>query len=176
MQNLAETIYILHKSCQPYLFCLFLLTLTSYRATERDPSGTSEGGGIGSGGAPIRYEFTGRGINALSPWNDATYTYSILQLYKGSNPLSKLQVASSLNLFNQARNMYYYSNTNCEQMFALKVYFSTLQTLSNNWLYDMKNGTETTLPNWPQSYQSNTQKGEVIYLLWSSNDLCSSIK
>ena len=88
----------------------------------------------------------------MSTWNDLGYNYGIDQINIGSNPLSKLQVASSLNLFNQARNMYYYSNTNCEQMFALKVYFSTLQTLSNNWLYDMKNSIETTLPNWPQNF------------------------
>ncbi len=97
----------------------------------------------------------------MSTWNDLGYNYGIDQINIGSNPLSKLQVASSLNLFNQARNMYYYSNTNCEQMFALKVYFSTLQTLSNNWLYDIQNGTETTLPNWPNSYQSSQQKGEI---------------
>ncbi len=63
-----------------YLKSFLALTPTSSSTAERVPVGTSEGGGIGSGGAPIRYEFTGRGINALSPWNDATYTYSILQL------------------------------------------------------------------------------------------------
>lgn len=80
MQNLAETIYILHKSCQPYLFCLFLLTTTHSHTSEGASPGSGRGGVGGSGGAPIRYEFTGRGRNTISPWNDATYTYSISQL------------------------------------------------------------------------------------------------
>ena len=95
----------------------------------------------GSGGAPARYAFTSRGWVALSPWNDATYTYSILQLYKGYNPLSKIEVVSSLNLFNQGRAMYYYTlSDHRTQKYNPKVYIGTAQTLGIDWNVDRQTG------------------------------------
>ena len=114
----------------------------------------------GSGGAPARYAFTSRGWVALSPWNDATYTYSILQLYKGYNPLSKIEVVSLLNIPSQAHEMYLYNTGSCLVKYNPKIYLGTIQTIAQTWLYDIQNGTETTLPNWPQNFGQVSQKGE----------------
>ena len=78
----------------------------------------------------------------------------------GSNFIGNLEVVSQLNLFNQARHMYHYNYQNCTSRYYPKVYLGTTQTIALAWNYDRQNGTVTTLPNWPQSYQSNTQKGE----------------
>ena len=41
-----------------------------------------------------------RGQLALATWNDASYAYSIMQLYMGSNFMANLQVVSTLNTLN----------------------------------------------------------------------------
>ncbi len=138
-------------------FCL--LTHTNSHTSEGASPGEGRGGGIG-GGAPLRYDYTAPGYCALSSWNDATYTYSILQLNLGSNPISKLEVASMLNILSQARYTYHYNSYNCPERYYPKVYIGTSQTIAYAWNHDSQNGTETTLPNWPQSYQQGPQKGE----------------
>ena len=137
-----------------------MLTLTNTHATERDPSGTSEGGGIGSGGAPIRYEFTGRGRNTISPWNDANYTYSIFQLQIGSNPISKLEVASALNTLNLSRGILHYNYQNCTSNYYPKVYIGTTQTVSDKWIYDNQNTSKPPANTWPQNFGQTSRKGE----------------
>ena len=160
MQNLAETIYILHKSCQPYLFCLFLLTLTSYRTPESAPPGEGRGGAIGGGGEPLRYGFTGKGRNTLSPWVNSGYTYSLLQLNLGSNPNSRLEVVSLLNIPSQAHEMYYYNTGSCLVKYNPKVYFGTLLDVAPRWIMDYSHGSENDpISGWPQAFQGG-QKGE----------------
>ena len=85
---------------------------------------------------------------------------------KGNNPLTKIEVASMLNIANQTAEMLFYNQENCPEKYAPKMYFSTLQSIAYCWNRDYQNGTETTLPNWPQSYQSNTQKGEANTLIF----------
>ena len=114
----------------------------------------------GSGGAPARYAFTARGRNTISPWNETSCAYSILQIGLGYNPISKLEVASALNTVNIGIYMYHYHTINSTEKYAPKVYLGTTQTIATGWNMDIQNGTITTLPNWPNSYQSNTQKGE----------------
>ena len=161
MQNLAETIYILHKSCQPYLFCLFLLASTSYGSAEpTTPGGGGEGGAVGGGGEPLRYAFTARGWNALSPWNDNEYAYSLLQINMGSNPLSKLQVASALNVNNYAQHWLYHNESNRSLKYYPMIYLGTATTEANGWTYETKNGSNLVISNWPNSYQNSSQKGE----------------
>ena len=58
--------------------------------------------------------------------------------------------------------MYAYSPANRTAKYYPKVYIGTSQTIATGWLYEYKNGTETTLPNWPNSYQAGSQKGEEI--------------
>ncbi len=77
-------------------------------------------------------------------------------MYLGYNPLSKIEVVSSLNLFNQGRAMYYYDYTNCTAKYAPKVYVGTPQTLGIDWNYDHHFGPNLT---WPQAFQGS-QKGE----------------
>ena len=65
--------------------------------------------------------------------------------------------------------MYYYNYQNCTSRYYPKLYLGTVQTIAQGWNSDGQNGTETTLPNWPNSYQSNTQKGEARKLLCKLN-------
>ena len=109
----------------------------------------------GSAGAPIRYEFTGRGRNTISPWTNGTYTYSILQLNLGSNPISKLEVASALNTVNIGIYMFGYDTSTYTRKFNLKVYIGTPQTLGRGWNIDTQSGIK--FPSiWPEK---GTQKG-----------------
>ncbi len=81
----------------------------------------------------------------------------MLQINMGSNFIGNLEVVSQLNLFNQARNMYAYNYQNSTSRYYPKVYLSTLQTLSNNWLYDRQTGI-----NYPSIWpEVKPQKGEV---------------
>ena len=117
---------------------------------------------MGGGGAPLRYEYTASGRSTISPWNDATFAYSILQLYKGYNPLSKIEVVSSLNLFNQGRAMYYYTLSDCPERYYPKVYIGTSQTIATGWLYDSQNTSKPPANQWPQNFGQTTQKGETL--------------
>ncbi len=116
---------------------------------------------IGGGGAPLRYAFTSRGWVALSPWNDATFAYSILQIALGTNPISYLEVVSGLNAINLGTYTYHYNSNNRTQKYNPKVYIGTAQTLGIDWNFDQQTGIKYP-ENWPNSYQSNTQKGEAI--------------
>ena len=140
-----------------------MLAPTSYTAPESVAVGGGGGSGVGKG-APLRYDFTSRAFHALSPWNAATFAYSILQLYKGYNPISNLEVVSSLNILSQSTNMYHYYYGYCLQKYAPKLYLGTLQTTAQAWLYDNFNGTVTdqiyTKNIWPKNYQQDSQKGE----------------
>ena len=136
------------------------LTTTNSHTPESAAPGEGRGGGIGSGGEPLRYAFTSRGWVALSPWNDATYTYSILQLYLGYNPISKLEVVSLLNIPSQAHEMYAYNTVNRTAKYNPKVYLGTSQTIAIQWNYDYQKG--ITLPEiWPEV---KPQKGEAVIL------------
>ena len=139
-----------------------MLTITSYSATEAaTPGGGGEGGAVGGGGEPLRYGFTSRGFAFLQSWNDANYTYSILQLYKGYNPLSKIEVVSSLNFPMQANAMYYFDYAISVPKYNPKLYLGTLQTIGKNWIIDRQTyaGSDIKMPeNWPQN---PSQKGEL---------------
>ena len=138
--------------------CVFLLaSTTSYYLTESAAPGEGRGGGIGGGGEPLRYGFTGRGRNTISPWNDATYTYSILQIGLGSNPISKLEVASALNTVNIGTYTYHYNSNNCTTKYNPKIYLGTSQTIALGWIYDLQN-IEKYPETWPEV---KPQKGEV---------------
>ena len=116
---------------------------------------------MGGGGAPLRYEYTAGGFSSFQPWNDATFAYSILQLYKGYNPMSKLEVVSLLNIPSQAHHMYYYNYQNCPERHYPKVYLGTLQTIGKNWLREVQTGI-----NYPSIWpEVKPQKGEAnIYI------------
>ena len=126
-------------------------------------------GGVGAGGAvPTRYQVTARAKFNLSPWSEPQYSYSILQLENGNNPLSRLQVVSKLNILSQARYTYHYNSYNCPERYYPKVYIGTSQTIATGWLYDTQTYARSDIKmpeNWPQN---STQKGDIYYL----NNLC----
>ena len=127
---------------------------TSYHLTEAATPGSGRGG-VG-GGAPLRYDYTSRAFCALSPWNDATFAYSILQLKLGSNFISKLEVVSMLNIPSQAHQMYYYNTANRTQKYNPKVYLGTLQSTSVEWNMEIQH--TINYPSiWPEV---KPQKGE----------------
>ena len=147
-----------------------MLAPTSYTAPEsaahlvEDVSpGDGRNGGAGQGGEPLRYTFLGRGVIGLSPWSNPSEAYTLGQMYLGYNPLSKIEIVSGLNVFNYASGSLAYNSGNRTQKYNPKVYIGTSQTIAKNWNYDRQTGInhpETTLPNWPQSYQQVSQKGE----------------
>ena len=92
----------------------------------------------GSGGAPARYPYTAGAYIGLSSWSHDIYTYSIAQLNLGNNPLSRVEVVSSLNLFNQARYTYHYNYSNSPERYYPKVYLGTTQTVALGWIYDLQ--------------------------------------
>jgi len=67
-----------------------------------------------------RRGYTGRAFCAFSPWNDERYTFSILQLYLGNNPLRQLEVVSLLNISNQAHFIYHFNQGFSAQNTILK--------------------------------------------------------
>ena len=100
--------------------------------------------------------FFARGHIGFSSWNISSEEYSIGMINKGNNPLTKIEVASMLNIANQTAEMLFYNQQNCPEKYAPKVYFSTLQTIATNWIFDLQKG--ITLPEiWPLNA---AQKGE----------------
>ena len=133
-----------------------MLTPTSSSTAERVPVGTSEGGGGGSGGEPLRYGYTSRGVNGFSACDTQETLNSLFQINLGANPISKLEVVSSLNCLNISNRMYQYFPEDSMQKYTPKVYLGTSQTISFFWNYDHNFGPNLT---WPQAFQGS-QKGE----------------
>ena len=105
---------------------------------------------------PTRYQVTTRAKLSFSPWFESPYSYSILQLQIGYNPLSNLQVVSQLNLLSQARYTYHYNYQNCTSRYYPKVYIGTAQTLGIDWNFDAQN-----IENYPSIWpEVKPQKGE----------------
>ena len=141
---------------------IIYLASTSYSTAESAAPGGGGGGVGGSGGAPARYAYTAGAFLGLSPWNDDKYTYSISQLKLGNNFISNLEVVSSLNLFNQARCLYYFNYLDSPTKYAPKVYLATIQTTGINWIYNYEDSWKNTQKmDWPQNFQVS-QKGEAI--------------
>ena len=132
------------------------LASTVHRSSEDASPGSGRGGAVGGGGAPLRYEYTAGGFSSFQPWNDPSCAYSILQLYKGYNPLSKIEVVSTLNTLNIGRNSYYYAYDTSTAKYTPKVYLGTSQTIAKNWNYDRQNNIK-----YPSIWPLNAaQKGE----------------
>ena len=76
----------------------------------------------------------------------------------GNYPCIQLEVISSLNVFSQSIDTYYFAPNGIQQNYTPKIYLSTLSTIALGWIRDLGK----TLPNsstWPQSYQQVSQKG-----------------
>ncbi len=88
------------------------------------------------GSVNIRTSQTSRGIHAQSPIDGAVNIYTLTTINLGNNPLSKLEIVSSLNSFNLASAMYYYSSNGYPQKYNPKLYLSAFQTVSPEWNSD----------------------------------------
>ncbi|HBD06488.1 MAG TPA: hypothetical protein DCY93_03655, partial [Firmicutes bacterium] len=99
----------------------------------------------------LRNEQTSRGWVSFSPWNEAKYNGSILQLTLGNNFISSLEIVSALNSLNLAHCQYHYNLISCTKKFNPKLYLGTIQTASTNWNYDIQNG----LPELPDTSQKS---------------------
>ena len=97
----------------------------------------------------------------------------MFSIISGSNPLSKLEVVSLLNIPSQAHEMYYYNTVSCPAKYNPKVYLGTTQTIAIQWNFDRQKGINHP-SNWPQSYQQGSQKGEAIKIEWYKYE-CSAI-
>ena len=133
----------------------FLLAHTSYTAPESVAVGGGGGSGVGKG-APLRYVYTARGYGTFGTWSPSGYEYSLFSIITGSNPLSKLEVASMLNIPSQACELYYYVSSSCLAKYAPKLYLGTLQTIGRDWIIDRQNNI-----NYPSIWpEKGSQKGE----------------
>ena len=80
----------------------------------------------------------------------------MLQINMGSNPISNLEVVSSLNLPNTAHYLYHYNYQNSTSRYYPKVYIGTIQTIAKGWIYDRQTGI-----NYPSIWpEVKPQKGE----------------
>ena len=143
------------------LIRLFVFSPPTSNTPEDVAPGGGRGGVGGGAAAPKRYQYTTRSLFAFSPLNHVNYLYSICMISTGYNPLSKIEVVSALNTLNLSTNSLHYNHANCTSRFYPKVYLGTNQTISTSWLYNNdKYWDNSSKIGWPQSYQSNTQKGE----------------
>ena len=81
-------------------------------------------------------------------------------LNTGTNPLSRIEVVSLLNILKIGKEMLHYNYQNCPTKYAPKVYLGTIQNITYNWLYDSQTyaGSIIKKPeNWPEK---KSQKGE----------------
>ncbi len=82
----------------------------------------------------------------MNPWNNPDYTYSVIMINSGSNPLSKLEIVSTLNSFNFAYFQLHYNGPTCMPKYNPKVYLGAVQTVAENWNYDYQPGQTNPLP------------------------------
>ncbi len=112
-------------------------------------------GGVG-GGAPTRYTITDRGRHSLNPWSDSSLLYCVIVLNTGTNPLSRIEVVSLLNILKIGKEMLHYNYANSLERYYPKVYLGTSQTIARNWNMDLQN-IEKYPEIWPEK---KPQKGE----------------
>jgi len=90
-----------------------------------------------------RTSFTAQAKAGFGPWIHNNYKYSIGQINLGSNPNTKLEIVSVLNLRNLATDSFFYNTENSAVKYNPKVYISAIQTASKNWIYDNNSGLKT---------------------------------
>ncbi len=81
-------------------------------------------------------------------------------LNTGTNPLSRIEVVSLLNILKIGKEMLHYNSYNCPERYYPKVYIGTSQTIATGWLYDTQTYANKPIQkpsNWPLN---GPQKGE----------------
>ncbi len=92
-----------------------------------------------------RQSFVSRGTHSFSTWNDKNYADCILQRYLGSNPNSRLEVVSALNFSNYTRYSFCIDVNHGVEKYNPKVYFGTVQSVTELWLFDNNSGLKSEL-------------------------------
>ncbi len=95
----------------------------------------------------------------VSPWNDKIYTYTSGQLLVGSNPISKIEIVSSLNSFNIARYMYEFHYPTRLEKHNPKVYLGTVQSVAVTWNGDTQDPQKVD----PEWVSADGQKSGSLY-------------
>ncbi len=95
----------------------------------------------------VRTSCTTQGGIALSAWTGNNTITDYLALNLGSNPNSKLEVVSLLNLLNSGHWQHHYNYENCPTRYYPKLYLGTFQSVALFWLYDIQYGQKNGLPN-----------------------------
>ncbi len=85
-----------------------------------------------------RNRFTAKAKAGFGPWIATEYKYAIGQINLGNNSNSRLEVVSLLNIPNLAVDSFFYNYVNCPLKYNPKVYLSTLQSVSCNWIIDVQ--------------------------------------
>ncbi len=98
------------------------------------------------GKSELRRAYTSKGSFILSPYPKSTVENGSLQIILRNNLISKLEIVSSLNLFNLARLTYHYNYVNCLEKYNPKVYIGTFQTVALDWNADLQAGQKNGLP------------------------------
>lgn len=75
----------------------------------------------------IHSEFTSKSLDGLSPWNNINNTFSSAQLNLAYNPISKIEVVSSINLHNLGRGTLYYYDGDHTNKYNPKIYLGVLK-------------------------------------------------
>ncbi len=98
----------------------------------------------------------------MNPWLGDYSSYDYSTINKGTNPISKLEVVSSLNFFNLGHWEYHFNYQNCTQKYNPKLYLGAIQTASRDWNYDLQTGQTNGLGNLPDGLQKS---GSYVYLI-----------
>ena len=81
-------------------------------------------------------------------------------LNTGTNPLSRIEVVSLLNILKIGKEMLHYNSYNCPERYYPKVYIGTSQTIATGWNRDSQNTSKPPANTWPQNFGQTSQKGE----------------
>ncbi len=107
------------------------------------------------GEVKVRSSFTSRGWMSFGSWTQEINKYSLGQINLGNNPLTKLEVASCINIFNYARFSWWYDSPYADKKYNPKVYLGTIQNVSTSWLYDKQTDQSNDLPSLPEGLQKS---------------------
>ncbi|HBD06566.1 MAG TPA: hypothetical protein DCY93_04070 [Firmicutes bacterium] len=103
----------------------------------------------------VRTAVTSKGFGIFDSLSDKYYTYSVLKINTGTNPMSRLEVVSLLNSFNITTSMFFYGYNNRTAKYNPKVYLSAVQSVAPGWNYDYQIGQQNGLANIDETDQKS---------------------
>jgi len=86
----------------------------------------------------LRKAYTARGFLAFAAYLGSSNSYELANINIGNNPLSKLEIASALNTFNIAHEMYSYYYSSRPLKSNIKWYHGTIQSVATWWNLDQE--------------------------------------